>query len=157
MPIFKEKNLKRNSKQIEYKIKNDGCWECVSHQLNQDGYARINRNGKSTYIHRYIFSLKNEGITKGMHVLHKCDNPQCINLDHLFEGTNLDNIKDKVEKNRQAFVRGEKAGTAKLTAENVKNILKDSRKHKEVAKDYPVCSAHICKIKKGKAWAHITG
>ena len=156
MPVIKEKKLNRNSKQIEYKIKNDGCWECTSHFLDPKGYAHIERDKKKTKVHRHVFSLTNNGITEGMHILHKCDNPSCINPDHLFEGTILDNIKDKVEKGRQSFTKGEQNGKSKLTAEDVKEILKDNRRHVEVAKDYPVLANHIRAIRKRKTWKHIT-
>ena len=156
MPIIKERNLNNAAKEIEYEVTEDGCWECTSHRLNAGGYAQIGRNRKVTKVHRHIFALTNNGIAEGMHILHKCDNPCCINPDHLFEGTNLDNMKDKMEKGRQPSTKGEQNGSAKLTAKDVREILKDDRRHVEVAKDYPICSAHICRIRKRKIWKHIT-
>ena len=156
MPVIKEEGLNGNAKQIKYRITEEGCWECISHHLDESGYAKIERNGKATKVHRYVFALKNNGITKGMHILHECDNPQCINPNHLFEGTNLDNIRDKIKKGRQAFTKGEQNGQAKLTVEDVREILKDNRRHVEVAKDYPVSANHICTIRNRKSWKHIT-
>ena len=154
MPVIKEDGLNGNAKQIKYRITEEGCWKCTVHSLNPQGYAKIERNGKVTKVHRHVFALKNNGITEGMHILHKCDNPSCINPDHLFEGTSLDNIRDKVEKGRQAF--GEQNGFAKLTANDVRKILKDNRKYREIAKDYPVTTKHVGVIKRRKFWKHIT-
>ena len=70
--------------------------------VNDKGYGRRHHNGKFWLVHRLEWTLANGDIPEGMCVLHKCDNPPCINLDHLFLGTNVDNIADKVAKGRQA-------------------------------------------------------
>ena len=69
---------------------------------NVEGYGRFHYSGKFWMAHRLSWTLEIGEIPDGMHVLHKCDNPPCINVNHLFLGTNSDNVADKVSKNRQA-------------------------------------------------------
>lgn len=69
---------------------------------NKEGYGRFQYQGKLWMAHRLAWTIKFGKIPDGLHVLHKCDNPPCINTDHLFLGSNADNILDKVSKGRQA-------------------------------------------------------
>ena len=62
------------------------------------GYKRVNK--KRVRLHRWAWEWANGPIPEGMHVLHKCDNPPCVNPDHLFIGTNGDNVRDCVSKGR---------------------------------------------------------
>ena len=80
----------------------DKCWEW-SASKNSGGYGTcgIVLNEKKFYLaHRLSFYLANGHLTEGLDVCHKCDNPSCINPDHLFEGTVSDNLNDMVSKNR---------------------------------------------------------
>lgn len=75
------------------------CWywtACVS----SFGYGQISVNGKSVGAHRISWEIHNGSILDGLHVLHKCDNPPCVNPDHLFLGTNKDNVEDRYVKGR---------------------------------------------------------
>lgn len=85
-----------------------------------DGYGEVNFQGKTTRAHRLAYVNAN-GLTladiQGKVVRHKCDNPSCVNPEHLILGTHLDNTRDRIERNRGA--RGERQGSAKLSAENV--------------------------------------
>ncbi len=78
--------------------KNDGCFEWIGNRTND--YAKITFNKKTWYGHRLVWTLSNGEIPKGIKVLHKCDNPPCINPDHLFLGTQLENMLDKISKGR---------------------------------------------------------
>ena len=83
-----------------YKIEEDKCWNwqgaiCV-------GYGSIGDNNGRRGTHRYSWELSNGPIPKGLCVLHKCDNRQCVNPDHLFLGTKGDNNRDRVKKGRDA-------------------------------------------------------
>lgn len=79
----------------------DKCWEW-SGSKNSKGYGRFHdHRGKWTGAHRVSYEIHKGMIPKGMHVLHHCDNPSCVNPDHLFIGNNQDNMDDKLLKGRQ--------------------------------------------------------
>lgn len=98
--------------------------ECIEHKQKgiRGGYARTSRNYKQHLMHRLIYCETN-GINiesiKGLVVRHSCDNPRCINPNHLLLGTHLDNNLDMMERNRSS--------TTKLTMENVLEIRRDAK------------------------------
>lgn len=100
-----------------------GCREWVRH-TNADGYGMLWLNGGAERTHRAAWLAEHGAIPVGMHVLHRCDNRKCINIAHLFLGTNADNVADKVSKNRQGRpnIKGEQMGLAKLTDAKVRLI-----------------------------------
>ena len=69
---------------------------------NNHGYGRRSRNGVVGYVHRQAWEEAFGPIPKGMRVLHRCDNPRCYNVDHLFLGTQGDNVRDAVAKGRHS-------------------------------------------------------
>ena len=96
------------------------CW-LWSSGLFTSGYGQFKVSGVPTPAHRVSYELFRGAIPIGKSVLHKCDVKSCVNPAHLFIGTQLDNMQDKVRKNRQA--RGENNGRANLTNDAVKQIL----------------------------------
>ena len=85
-----------------------------------------------------------------MCICHACDNPSCVNVDHLFLGTDWDNKHDSVNKRRHA--RGAENGKAKLTDADVKRIRVDPRSHEAIAENYGVADSAISNIKNDKTW-----
>jgi hypothetical protein len=83
------------------------------------GYGTIRDGGKPIYAHRYAWFLATGAWPTGV-ILHRCDNPGCVRVDHLRDGTQLDNMRDMVSKDRQA--RGERNGHAKLTADDARAV-----------------------------------
>lgn len=86
---------------MKYKVDMvSGCWNfagCKAH----DGYGRVKRGGKNLMAHRYALSeYLGRPLKDGCVVLHSCDNPSCINPEHLSEGTQADNIRDCIAKGR---------------------------------------------------------
>lgn len=104
-----------------------GCLEWQGTKYN--GYGRITigsrKDGTRRTIsaHRLSYILSYGYIPKGMEVCHKCDNPSCINPEHLFLGTRQDNINDREHKGRNIIFVGEEQPKAKLT----KKAVKDAR------------------------------
>ena len=103
-----------------------GCIRFTGH-LDGEGYGRIMVARVKYRAHRLSYSLKNGPIPDGYVVRHKCDNPSCINPEHLEVGTQADNIADKVSRGRQA--RGSGVGRAILTEESVRGIRSSPLKY----------------------------
>ena len=78
---------------------NTGCWNWT-HSLNTGGYGRVYISGKHILAHRFSYEMFNGDFDKSMFVCHKCDNPICVNPDHLFIGTAKDNNHDMMAKGR---------------------------------------------------------
>ena len=93
--------IKYSDYKEKYIIKHpNGCWEWIGCKW-RTGYGYVRVAGKHIAVHRYMYALYNGEFNPALFVLHKCDNPSCCNPDHLFLGTQLDNIKDRDQKGRQ--------------------------------------------------------
>jgi hypothetical protein len=82
-----------------YAISETGCWEWTG-ALNNKGYGKLCVNGKQIFAHRASYALHVGPIPPGSVICHLCDNPRCVNPDHLFAGTMLDNTRDMIAKGR---------------------------------------------------------
>lgn len=85
-----------------------GCWNWVKASF-KGGYGRISISGKICAAHRVSYTLSHGEIGEDLCVLHKCDNPRCINPDHLFVGTQMENMLDKCKKGRHRNGRNDPA------------------------------------------------
>lgn len=117
------------------------------------GYGYTWHKGKTAYAHRVAYEEAFGPIPEGMCVLHKCDNPSCVNIDHLFLGTNDDNVKDRNKKQRQAF--GIKNGRTKLTEHSVMKIRSSSDTQEVLAEQYGISPSHVFRIKNRKVWKYL--
>ncbi len=79
----------------------NGCWLWMASRRSPKGYGQVVRYGKPQSAHRVSWELANGPIPKGLCVLHKCDNPPCVNPSHLFLGTPKDNADDSIRKGRR--------------------------------------------------------
>jgi hypothetical protein len=121
--------------------------------------------------HRASWIIHNGKIPNGLFVCHKCDNKKCVNPDHLFLGTQKDNMKDKISKGREArgkshgsftrpekTLKGESVHLSKLKNNDILNIRKlrdDGEKLLDIANIYGVTMSNISCICKNKTWKHI--
>lgn len=150
------KSLKERFEKYFEKTPNS-CWIWTGAILKR-GYGQQKTGEKNKRAHRISWELYRGKIPTGMNVCHKCDTPLCVNPDHLFIGTQLDNIRDCIKKNRNAKApNGEEHKNSKLKEKDVRNILKDKRLSlSKIAKEYGVHRKTIEYIKNGKTWKHIS-
>lgn len=137
----------------------DACWPWQGAHHTQ-GYGRCwdTRIGKIRYAHRLVYELLRGPIPDGLDILHSCDNPPCVNPAHLRIGTHRENMIEKVEKGRANFNRGEDAGNAKLTSNDVRTIRARAaagETQHSIARDYPVSQVAICLIVNRRTWKHV--
>jgi len=95
---------RQNHKKIVIVDSGGGCKLCTSHWQLKHGYYMIRRNMKAYLLHRYLYMLHHslsEEDMFGLVVMHTCDNPACINIDHLRLGTQKENMQDMVTKGRR--------------------------------------------------------
>jgi len=133
-----------------------GCWLWRGH-LRPDGYGVLWLSGKAHTAHRLAWTFFRGEIDPGLLVCHKCDVRACVNPEHLFLGTYLDNARDREKKGRS--MRGEKNRSSKLSAEQVsriKAVLAEGRMYtSELAREYGVTSPTISSIARGNTWRHV--
>jgi hypothetical protein len=123
---------------------------------DRDGYGRV-RPGGSVPIqraHRVAWFLAH-GVWPELCVLHRCDNPPCVNPRHLFLGTNADNTADRDRKRRHADRRGTANATAKLVDSDVLAIRGAVGTQREIAAEYNVSASTVSLIKSGRRWTHL--
>jgi hypothetical protein len=127
----------------------NGCWQWRSH-TDKDGYGVLPGDSKNTRAHRLSYEIHNGPIPNEMVVCHKCDNPGCVNPNHLFVGTIKDNAQDALKKSRHYV--GEKNGRSKLTEENVKEILHSSLNGQQLADKFGVTRSTVNCVRRGDTW-----
>src|SRR6476620_542625 len=126
IPIINEREKLRFESKI---TKTDSCW-IWGGGIKSKGYGYLYIKRSSFTAHRVSYSLY-VGNCDNLLVLHKCDNPPCVNPDHLFLGTDLDNATDRMNKGRFRSLHGEENGSSKLTELQVREILTSSERNKD--------------------------
>jgi len=139
------------------KLKTD-CWEWKGTINKVHGYGYIMINRKMYRAHRLAYELFVGPIPEGLCVCHHCDNKACVNPNHLFIGTNQDNVDDKVQKGRQYKPKGEEHSQSKFNNEQIKEICKQVKMGEtqaKVAERFNVHPSAISRIVNHKRWDHI--
>lgn len=142
-----------------------GCWLWLG-ALDGHGYGHVWMRGQIMKAHRASWILNKGDIPPQQWVLHRCDNPACVNPAHLFLGDRTANMRDMAAKGRQVFqvspekvARGERSAKAILTEEKVRAIkarLVAGTSLSVLAREYGVCKATVAHIRSGRNWAHVT-
>lgn len=129
-----------------YKVAESGCWEWqISRSAYGHGYFHF--NSEDHYAHRVSWMLFRGDIPTGIEVCHKCDNPPCVNPDHLFLGTHRDNFEDAKRKRR--LPHGEKHCCAKLTTEQIAEIrgrVANGEMQRSIATQFGISEGHLSGI-----------
>lgn len=156
----------------------NGCW--LWKGAIGGKYGKTRWYSKTISAHKASFLVFKGEVLKGLHVCHHCDNPLCVNPEHLWLGTQKDNMRDSVLKGRfkgtlgikwtkswrenflknlhPANKKGEAHHLVKLSNEKVKeirNLLNKGLKQKEIASKFRVCQSTIARIKRGRLWPHL--
>lgn len=139
-------------------VKTDGgCWLWTAAK-NRRGYGRLNVAGKARLAHRISFEMANGPVPDGRSVCHTCDNPACVNPEHLFAATHYENMQDMTRKGRASDTKGEKCGKAILTTPEVLHIREELQRGRTgtwLAERFGVSYSAIYGIKHRKRWAHL--
>ncbi len=145
--------------------KTETCWNWVAYK-NPSGYGNFNktssRPSRSVLAHRFAWEITNGDIPTGMVLMHKCDNPACVNPDHLCVGTQAENIQDSVAKGRHRrndtkyLPSGKnhhfyKVGM-KITRDTAYEIRKAEGSHRKIGDRFHVSHSLVSLIKNNKIW-----
>lgn len=135
---------------------NSGCMLWLAGM--NGNYPLICFGGEWKYAHRVSFEVFVRPLRDSELVCHRCDVTSCVNPDHLFAGSYLDNQHDCMAKGR--WTHGEKHGMAQLTVDDVieiRQFFANGASASDLASRYDVCAAHIRKIVSGRIWRHTPG
>ncbi len=143
-------------------VTNCGCWIWTD-APDKYGYGRLQIGGKAVKAHRISYEIHKGDLDKNKLVCHTCDMPICVNPDHLYLGTNQDNMDDMVRRNRSVPAYnphpGELNGRAVLTHDDVVDILYKyyylGENSGKLSEKYPVTTSGIQSILRGKTWKHV--
>lgn len=144
-------NVNKKGKVVSTELGN--CHEWTARTVS--GYGIFNIANSSVKAHRFAWKIK-YGKYPSYLACHKCDNPACVNVEHIFIGTHQYNQADKIEKGRQS--KGETHGIAKLTNSNVNEIRKLAASgitHRTIANTFNVKKSAITSIISGRTWSHL--
>ena len=150
------------SKEVIIETQENGCWKCLSHCTDKDGYVRIRYNGKHDRLFRVLYQQKYGKIPKGLVLRHLCNNAWCVNVEHLKVGTQKENYQDMIDcgrspkGKRNLKISGEKNNNHKLSEKQVEEIYLSKLSLKTLSKIYGVSTSNISYIKNKKQWQWLT-
>lgn len=135
---------------------NSGCWLWTGPKYVYE-YGCFSIGRRSYLAHRFAFALYNGAVASKAHVLHRCDNPACVNPAHLYIGTHQQNMKDRGGRGRSSGggKKGIECPWAKIDESAVRAIRGDERPGAVAGPDYGISPAQFYRIKKRERWGHV--
>lgn len=140
-------------------LKTDGCWLWQGGRIRAGcGHFGIRHDGLPVTLkaHRAAYATFKGPIAVGLAVCHSCDNPTCVNPDHLFLGTGKDNALDREHKGRRPNLRGEANGSSKLSEQDVSSIrlsFSHGENKAQLSRRFGVSRTTVRKIVNRQAWS----
>lgn len=131
----------------KFVIKTEGCWDWSSAK-NDAGYGYMRHRNQIIKAHRASYMIHKGEIPEGSFVLHSCDHPSCTNPDHLFVGTNTDNMRDMTQKGRNK----PRATLTKEQVEDIRKLINLGVPSARIGRDFGVSDVAIHYIKHNKTW-----
>ena len=128
------------------------CWIWTAARTTKR-YGKIWVGHRNEFAHRVSYTIFKGRFDQKLNILHRCDNPPCVNPAHLFIGNHAINGMDKRLKGRAA--KGEKNGNSKLTVDDVRAIRKSTLTYSELAKEYGIDQTQVWNIRKKHHWKHV--
>lgn len=139
-------------------VKSETCWIWAANRTS-DGYGSFSLRGRQVGAHRVAFVFASGAeIPKGLCVCHRCDNPACVNPEHLFLGSHAENMRDASRKNRMH--PGERNPISKLNSEIVREMRRrwvGGETARSLAAEFGVHHSVVQSAVSGKSWAHVGG
>lgn len=142
--VLLEEAKKRFFENIE---KTESCW--IWKGVDIKGYG-VMFFKKCIKAHRFSYMIHKGELEKDKMICHTCDNPICVNPDHLYQGITIDNSRDMVQRNRS--MKGSRHPKAKITEEDLKEIYNRKNKGVFLAKKFGLSENQICSIRNGRSW-----
>lgn len=143
---IKNDDIVRRIDQMSMPEPNSGCWIWLGHLSGcKMQYGKISVNRRSIGAHRASYAAHNGEIPDGHCVRHICDNPACVNPDHLVLGTNQDNVDDRNRRGRQC--QGTRHPQSRLTTEQVHYIRGSKRSNYDLGREFGVMDTTIRSVK----------
>ncbi len=164
VPVIATELAERFADKVDKSHRDNGCWLWTGTVTNR-GYGKISLGGATSgevLAHRLSWEMANKKtVPQGMYVLHHCDNPLCVRPDHLFAGSQADNIHDMMSKGRGCHpnpASGERNGNSKLIVTQVlgiRKLLASGMSASSVGKRYGVRHSTVLNIRNRVTWVSV--
>jgi hypothetical protein len=147
-----------NRKKLDFTVNENGCFECNTLTINSHGYPMFMKDNRRYVASRIVYEEMFGEIPKSHVIRHTCDNPKCINPEHLITGTQKQNMADKIERGRNNPPVGERSSRAKLNEKQVREIRsfwESGMDRHEIGKRYGIMGNTVWLIGTKKRWKHL--